>query len=125
MREYITAATMSTTAGEPPFKIRLPGSVQARSSILTVDEVAHGEAVFTSRRLRCDDSFCAAPAVDLLANQPGILGIDRSLEADPPSITVTYEPIATPLQRVAESLAALLEEQQDPLYQALIEIEYE
>jgi|CXWL01.1.fsa_nt_gi thiol-disulfide isomerase/thioredoxin len=125
MREYIAAASTSTTAGEPPFKIRLPGSVQARSSILLVDEVAHGKATFTSRRLRCDDSFCASEAVDLLANQPGILGIDRALEADPPSITVTYEPMATPLERVAESLAALLEEQQDPLYLAPIEIEYE
>lgn len=125
MREYITAASTSTTAGEPEFKIRLPGSVEARTSVLIVEEVGHGRVTITSRRLRCDDSFCATGAVDLLATQAGILGIERALAGDPPSITVTYEPMATPLERLAEALAAALEEQGDPLYQSAIEIQYE
>ncbi len=125
MREYITAAMTSTSAEEPPFMIRLPGAVQARSSTLTVKEVESGKAVITSRRLRCDDSFCAAETVDLLASQPGILAIDRALTADPPSITVTYEPAGTSLRRIAEALASLLDQADDPLYQQPIEIRYE
>jgi len=123
MREYIEAASAGTTTGEPPFKFRLPGSVEARTSVLLVEEIEHGVARFTSKRLRCDDSFCGAPAIDALAAQPGILAIDRDLEADPPAITVTFEPQVMPLSRLGESLASLIEQQEDPLYQQPVTIE--
>ncbi|MBI5288193.1 MAG: TlpA family protein disulfide reductase [Chloroflexi bacterium] len=123
IREYIAAASSGTTTGEPPFKFRLPGSVEARTSVLQVEEIEHGLARLTSKRLRCDDSFCAAPAVDALAAQPGILAIDRDLASDPPAVTVTFEPQVMTLSRLSESLASLIEQQDDPLYQQPMTIE--
>ena len=123
MREYVSAAMSETTTGEPPFKFRLPGSVEARTSALLVEESAEGVATFTSKRLRCDDSFCAAPAVDAFAARPGVLRIARALSADPPSSTVPFDPAAVTVGDLAQTLAGHIEEQQDPLYEQPVEIE--
>ena len=123
MREYIVAASAGTTTGEPPFKFRLPGSVEARTSVLLVEEVDGEAATFMSKRLRCDDSFCAAAAVDALAKQAGVLRIERDLGADPPSITVRFAPEVVTLEELARALAALIEGAEDPLYQQAVEIE--
>jgi peroxiredoxin len=123
MREYVVAAAASTTAGEPPFKLRLPGSVEARTSLLVVEEFGDRRVRLSSKRLRCDDTFCAAEAVDRLAGMPGITSVEPDLAADPPSVIVTFSQQSMTADRAAESLIDLLDELEDPLYQHEIAIE--
>lgn len=125
MREYVKDAIASTTSAEAPFKLRLPGTVEARTSVLRVEQTAAAELTVSGRRLRCDDSFCASDALDLLRTQPGIGAISSNLEADPPSVTIGYEPAVTSPGRIAEALASILQQQGDPLYQQPITIEYD
>jgi hypothetical protein len=125
MREYTRDAIASTISAEAPFKLRLPGTVQARDSTLVVEGSAPGEVRISGRRLRCDDTFCASPAVDALRKQDGIIDITSTLEADPPSVLVTFDTASIEARSVGEALAALVDELEDPLYQHPLEIEVE
>jgi thiol-disulfide isomerase/thioredoxin len=124
MREYVQDALDASTSAEAPFKLRLPGTVEARTSVLRVEVIADGEVAISGRRLRCDDSFCASDALDLLRPLPGITAIGTDLAADPPTVTIEFEGATTNARAVAEALASLLAQMGDPLYQHPITIEY-
>lgn len=124
MREYVRDALDAATSADAPFKLRLPGTVEARTSVLVVEETADGEFTITGRRLRCDDTFCASDALDPLRPLAGIVAIRSDLAADPPSVVIEYEAGVTNPSAVAEALASLLDQMGDPLYQHPITIEY-
>jgi thiol-disulfide isomerase/thioredoxin len=125
MREYTRDAIASTISAEAPFKLRLPGTVEARNSTLVVEETAAGEVRISGRRLRCDDTFCAAPAVDALREQGAIIDLTSTLEADPPSVLVEFDAVSIDARGVGEALAALVDGLEDPLYQHPIVVEVE
>ena len=124
MREFAEAAIAAAPAVDAPFSIRLPGTVQARSSVLVVEDIGDNVIRITSRRLRCDDSFCADTIVDGLAAAEGITQIARELTADPPYIDVTYDAAILLREEVAGMLAELVPAGGDPLYQSAVTVEY-
>lgn len=125
MREYIRSATEGVDGRAPPPKLRLPGSVEARTSVLIVIDLGYGEAEFRSRRLRCDDTYCADQSIDLLGRTGGVLGIRYEHTNDPPAATVTFEPDLVSLEALASTLAGILEASEDPLYEHAVQLKYD
>jgi peroxiredoxin len=123
MREYVAAALAATNAGDPPFKLRLPGAVEARSSVFVVDDVDDETVRISSRRLRCDDSFCATPAFEGLASMPGIVAVEPDAVADPPAVVVRFEENEQSHKQVASALAQEVALLGDPLYEHAITFE--
>jgi peroxiredoxin len=123
MREYIRAALDATDAEEPPFRLRLPGAVEARTSVFTVSEVDDRTVRISSRRLRCDDSFCAVPAFGLLASAEGIVSVEHEGDADPPAVVVRFDEGELSHDEVAERLAQEVARLGDPLYEHAITFE--
>jgi thiol-disulfide isomerase/thioredoxin len=121
MRQFITSAMDSSTAAEPPPRFRLPGSVEARTSVLEVEDVDAGLR-FTSRRLRCDDSFCAQPVADALAKVEGVGAVDADLVSDPPVMMVGYDDAVLSRDELTDTVVRLIEQLQDPLYQQPVEV---
>ena len=78
---------------------------------------------YTSKSLRCDDSYCARDAVSVLGASVGVHAIDQHLDADPPYIDITYEPRAIKLDDVTVTLAGILNAQSDPLYEGKLTVE--
>lgn len=125
MREYVRAAGAGIDGAEPPPKLRLPGTVEARSSVVTVSDDGHGRATFESRRLRCDDTYCARGAIDVLSRSGGVLNLAYDPAHEPPRLEVEFEPQVASLEQVAQTLAAALEASGDPLYEHPVELRYE
>jgi hypothetical protein len=125
MREYVRAAGAGVDAAEPPPKLRLPGTVEARSNVVRVSDAGHGRVIFESRRLRCDDTYCARGAVDLLSRSGGVLGAAYDPAHEPPRLEVDFEPQVASLETVARTLASALESSGDPLYEQPVELRYE
>ena len=125
MREYIGAALDATDAAEPPFKLRLPGAVEARTSVFVVEEVGDETVRISSRRLRCDDSFCAESAFDRLADRNGIVSADVEDNADPPAVVVRFDASALSHDTVAQALADEVTLLGDPLYEHPITLQVE
>ena len=123
MREFIAAASASTTAAEPPPKFRLPGSVEARTSTLVVSGESDGALRFTSRRLRCDDTFCADAVVAGLRALGGVVSVTAQLDADPPTMVVGFDVARLSEERLVESVVSLIEGLDDPLYQQTVTVE--
>lgn len=124
MREFARAAGAGISAPEPPPKLRLPGTVEARTSILYVSDDGHGRASFESRRLRCDDTYCAREAIDLLARTGGVLATAYDPAHEPPRLDIEFEPQVISLQMLADTLASVLESSGDPLYEQPVELRY-
>lgn len=123
MREYAAAAIAGADGDDPPFAVRLPGTVEARSSALVVEDVSDTTIRITSRRLRCDDTFCADAIINEIAEAATISSILRNLHADPPFIEVTFHPDAVSREQLIARVAALVDAGGDPLYQSGVTVE--
>ncbi len=115
-QEYAQAAAAGATGREPPFKFRFVLPVEVREHVLWVETPSPGTVVYSSKRLRCDDAYCAASVADAAAALPGVTSAVHDTEADPPALTVTFDPAATSEPQVTEALAALLQSEPDPIY---------
>jgi thiol-disulfide isomerase/thioredoxin len=123
MREFASAAIAATEAAEPPVRFRLPGTVEARTSVLVVDDIGKVTLRITSRRLRCDDSFCAGAIVDAIEGTDGVISVQRALSADPPYIEVMFDNMTVDRERVLTAIVAAVNDGGDPLYQTAVTIE--
>ncbi|TAK56561.1 MAG: redoxin domain-containing protein [Dehalococcoidia bacterium] len=120
MQQYVEAASAGRDGPEAPSKIRLVTTV-ARDHTLEVRDVRTGVVDLRSKSLRCDESYCAAPAIDALAGAIGVLGVERDLSEDPPRIVVTYGGSLSS-DAIASVLAEALNRLGDPLYERPLEI---
>lgn len=123
MREFAQAAIAGDDAAEAPVRFRLPGTVEARTSVLVVEDIGDGVLRITSRRLRCDDSFCATAIVDEFERVAGVSRVTRDLAADPPFIEVEFDDVATSRDELLRALASLVDAGGDPLYQSAVTVE--
>jgi peroxiredoxin len=122
MREYVQAAISATTAAEAPFRLRLPGAVEARTSAFVIEEDADDTVSVLSRRLRCDDSFCASSALAAVRDVDGVVRVDAEPAADPPTVTIVFDPAILTHRTAAEALAGAVADLDDPLYEHEITI---
>lgn len=120
MREYVAAASTSTTTGEPPAKIRLVTGV-ARDHVLMVREMGRGRVELASKSLRCDDSYCADDAIAAFSGAAGVRSVERRPAADPPAIVVEFDAGAATARTLAQALADALNALGDPLYDGPLE----
>ena len=123
MAQYVQAAIAAVPAGEAPFRPRFVTTVP-REHVLEVfsSETASGQVLFVSRRFRCDDDYCGAPALDSLGDATGIVEVDLQSEAAPPSLSVTFEPGLIELDEVVATVAEALRAHPDPLYTRDLEV---
>lgn len=121
MRQYVQAASTSTTTGEPPAKIRLVTAI-ARDHTLEVRASGNDAVDLRSKSLRCDESYCATPAIDAIAALAGVRSVERSLAEDPPRIVVTFDRGVTNADAIASSLADALNKLGDPLYERPLDV---
>jgi cytochrome c biogenesis protein CcmG/thiol:disulfide interchange protein DsbE len=122
MEEYLAATVAEQNAGDPTGPLRLVTTV-ARDHVLEIREPSADEVEFVSKRLRCDDSYCADAVIDALAAANGVLSIERRLQADPPAVLVRFESGLTTVQALTDVLTSRLEEHEDPLYDSPLQIE--
>ena len=122
MRDYVCAASAGSDAVEVCGPLRFVTTV-ARDHVLEVRTLAGGRVEFRSKSLRCDDAYCAEPAIDAVARDEGVLVAEKHLDQDPPVIVVTFDENAATLKDVAEAFAARVASQ-DPLYERPVTIVY-
>lgn len=96
----------------------------ARDHVLEVETLDDGRLALRSKSLRCDDAYCAAPAVDALAAAGGVLHVERHLDVDPAEIIVTFDTERTAEAELVDALVAALDGLEDPLYTRPLEIVY-
>jgi thiol-disulfide isomerase/thioredoxin len=103
----LAAAHAGANAAEPEPRPRLITTV-ARDDVLEYERVGERVVEFRSRSLRCDDSYCATPAIEAWLARDGVRIVERRTDAMPPAIVVEYDP-ADDAASLAEALAAELD----------------
>lgn len=121
MRSYVVAATNRTTTEQPPTKVRLVTTI-ARDHTLEVRATGKEAVDLRSKSLRCDEIYCAAEAIDVVASANGVRGVERSLSEDPSRIVVTFDAGVTNADEIANGLADVLNKRGDPLYERPLEV---
>ncbi len=119
--EMLVAAADGATAPEPDPELRLVTTV-ARDHTLEVRDVGHDGVDLRSKSLRCDESYCARDAIDILRRSPGVLTLDEFVSEDPARVVATFEPQVTGADELVAILASALEANPDPLYERDLEI---
>jgi thiol-disulfide isomerase/thioredoxin len=122
MREFAAAASEGYDAADPPPILRLPGSVEARERIFTVDERGAGRIEYASKSLRCDDFYCADGLLETLTSQRGVTGVERVHGSDPPRVTVAFEPQVIGASALTATLVSLLDGYEDALYPGALQV---
>jgi thiol-disulfide isomerase/thioredoxin len=119
MRRLFAAAEDGAPAEdiEPPLRYLI---TVARERVLVVEDLDGDRVRFASKSLRCDDTHCAEPVLDTLAEEQGVISIERRVADDPPSIIVRFD--ATTVDRLTDALARELEAFKDPLYTTPLEV---
>lgn len=121
MRSYVRAASDGTTTDAPPTKIRLVTTI-AREHTLEVRATGKEAVDLRSKSLRCDETYCAAGAIDVLSSATGVRGVERRVAEDPPRVVVTFERRVTNADEIAARLADALNALGDPLYERPLEV---
>ncbi len=125
MQRYVQAAIEAAPGGEPESRIRLVTTVP-REHVLDVqlDEAATNRVIFTSRRFRCDDSYCAGPIQERILAIEGVT--EATLESQPisPSLAVTFDAALIDFDTVVVAVADALRAVEDPLYTRELEIRF-
>ncbi len=127
MNRYVRAAIDAVPGGEAPFRIQLPANTVRREHVLKVvpDDDKPERVLFSSRRFRCDDSYCGEPVAELLREMAGVVNVQLRSGQAPPTLTVTFDPSASSLDKVVAMLADALRSHEDPLYTRELEIRYQ
>ncbi len=123
IHQYISATMAKQDAPPAPKRLRLLGNVEARKRALVVRTSGSGAVSFASKSLRCDDNYCASETIDALAATIGVTKVERHLDADPPRVDVTFDRNVLSVDGLTMTLADLLGQLPDPLYQGDLQIE--
>jgi thiol-disulfide isomerase/thioredoxin len=118
---YVDAAIGARPPGELPPALRTISTIPRERS-LTVEARGSDRVVFSSRSLRCDASYCADPAIEGLRRLAGIASVDTETGGVAPSLSVRFDPKATPQQQVVDHLVAALSALPDPVYEGALEV---
>jgi thiol-disulfide isomerase/thioredoxin len=121
MHAYLRAATEGEDAAEPAPRIRLVTTV-ARDHTLEVDDQGNGRAQFFSKSLRCDDSYCAAGAINEALSGRSVDVVALAVDEDPPRLSVAFDESAITLDEVTQIVVDALTMLKDPLYERPLEI---
>jgi len=125
LREYLASATRGTDQPDDRSgPLRFVTTV-GRKRVLEVNRLDGGRVEFRSKSLRCDDAYCAAPAVDALSQSPGVVSIEEHLDWDPAIVVVTFDQRQTSVETLVDLVAQALMRREDPLYTRPLEIQYE
>jgi len=126
MNRYVQAAIDAVPGGDAPFRIQLPNNIVRREHVLEVlpDADEPGRVLFSSRRFRCDDSYCGEAVVELLGDTAGILELELRSSQTPPTLEVTFDPGGSSVDDVVAALADALRSHDDPLYKRDLEVRY-
>jgi peroxiredoxin len=122
MRDYVRAASAGADAVEIRGPLRLITTV-ARDHVLEVETLGSGRIEFRSKSLRCDDSYCAKPAIDAFVRSAAVELAEEHLDSDPPAVVVTFDERTTSTRDLASQFAANVVSL-DLLYERPITIEY-
>ena len=125
LRDYLASASQGTDRpNDTSGPLRFVTTV-ARDRVLEVERLDDGRVEFRSKSLRCDDAYCAGPAVDVIARAQGVASVERHLDWDPASVVVTFDERETTVQTLVDLVAQRLLRREDPLYTRPLEIQYE
>ena len=125
MQRYVQAAIEAAPGGEPESRLRIVTTVP-RAHVLDVqlDEAATNRVLFTSRRFRCDDSYCAGPIQDRVLAIEGVIEASLASDASAPSLAVTFDGALIDADAVVTAVADALRAVEDPLYTRELEIQF-
>ena len=123
MQRYVQAAIKAAPGAEPESRLRLVTTVP-RVHVLDVqlDEEAANRVLFTSRRFRCDDSYCAGPIQERVLAIEGVTEASLASEAAAPSLAVTFDAALIDFDTVVAAVADALRAVEDPLYTRELQI---
>ena len=123
LERYVQAAIEGAPGGEPESRLRIVTTVP-RTHVLDVqlDEAAANRVLFTSRRFRCDDSYCAGPIQERVLAIEGVTEASLASEAVTPSLAVTFDAALIDFDAVVAAVADALRAVEDPLYTRELEI---
>jgi thiol-disulfide isomerase/thioredoxin len=117
---FVTAVRAGDDAPEPDPKLRLVTTV-ARDHMLEVRRMGEGVIELRSKRLRCDDSYCAKDALNALAAVDGVEEVRATTPDDPPRISVRLRDDAS-AEAVVDAFVGALALHPDPLYERTLEV---
>lgn len=125
MDRYVQAAIEAVPGGEPPDRLQFL-NVVPREHVLEVyaDGDEPGRARFVSRRFRCDEEYCGAPAAALLKDVAGVTDTDLRSYGAPPALLVTFDPAAITLEELTAILADALRAYPDRLYTRELQVRF-
>jgi peroxiredoxin len=114
-QRYVAAAMAGATDAETPFKLRFVTPVETREHVIEARRIGDGTLALASKRFRCDDTYCAADVLEAIRALPGVTSLAADAGADPPLVTLSFEP-GTAAESIVDAVAALLRAKDDPLY---------
>lgn len=121
MMRYLSATNEGADAANEPGPLRFLTGV-GRDHVLEVKD-GHGQVTFTSKSLRCDDSYCSTPIIEALSAAVGVLSVEQHLDADPAQIIVEYAEDETDAETLTNLLVRQLNSHEDPLYSAPLDVQ--
>ncbi len=113
---FLDAAFHSVDPGPAPFELRLVSSIP-RDNILAVETRGENRLTLSSRRLRCDPSFCAGAVRSELAKLPGVVSVDYRTSSAQPSMEVQFRPDVVGPDDIILTVMRLLGTLPDPLFE--------
>ncbi len=125
MERYVRAAIDAVPGGEAPRRLRIVTTIP-REHVLDVrsDLGEAGRVLFVSRRFRCDDGYCADAVADQISAVAGVTGVDLRSEAEPPALSLAFDPQVIELDAAVDTVAEALRGYPDPLYTRELEVRY-
>jgi peroxiredoxin len=119
---YLDAAFAAAQPSPQPVELRLVSNIP-REHVLLVDARDPGRVVLTSRRLRCDASYCADRVAPELEAIGGVTSVQvRRTDEGVREIEVLLDASLTGHDEVVNAVVALLESLADPLYDTPLEV---
>lgn len=113
---YVATAMAGTTDAEAPFKLRFVTPVETREHVLDARREREGTLTLASKRFRCDDTYCASDVLEAIRGLPGVTSLTADTAADPPAVSLTFDPVSATAEDIVDAVAALLRAKEDPLY---------
>ena len=125
LQRYVQAAIEGAPGAEPERRLRIVTTVP-RTHVLDVrvDEAAANRVLFTSRRFRCDDSYCAGPIQERVLAIEGVTEATLESQVAAPSLAVTFDAALIDFDAVVAAVADALRAVEDPLYTRELEINF-
>jgi thiol-disulfide isomerase/thioredoxin len=124
LNAYLDAAFKGAEPSDQPFEIRLISSIP-REHVLQVESQGPGTLLLTSRRLRCDSTYCADSVAAALKTMSGVSGVQAATAKDgQPALEVRFTPDSIAQAEIVSAVVGMLNAIDDPLFDTPLEVRF-